>query len=194
MLDRFYNTAGYGTERPINMISRPMRRAKDWQVRVSTGPRLFPLHSILPPQQSYGNSLWLRLSGRRTRGSLRQCRRENSFDISRPRNLTRVGEIQSPRAEITACDARQPQVLSTITLFRTGRDTSNGEITHIRNYHRAINRRCASMAGFRSFANAAITIAGIELAQRIRKGQFSFGRGRRHRGWSRKGEWATALA
>jgi transposase-like protein len=42
--------------------------------------------------------------------------------------------------------------------------------------HRAIKRRCASMAGFRSFANATITIAGIELAHRIRKGQFSLGR------------------
>ena len=57
--------------------------------------------------------------------------------------------------------------------------------------HRAIKRRCASMAGFKSFANATITIAGIELAHRIRKGQFSFGRGRRRRGWSRRqtGQW-----
>ena len=60
--------------------------------------------------------------------------------------------------------------------------------------HRAIKRRCASMAGLKSLANAAITIAGIELAHRIRKGQFSFGRGRRRRGWSRKAEWAMALA
>jgi len=52
--------------------------------------------------------------------------------------------------------------------------------------HRAIKRRCASMAGFKSFASAAITIAGIELAHRIRKGQFSFGRARRRRDWSRK--------
>ena len=59
--------------------------------------------------------------------------------------------------------------------------------------HRAIKRRCASMAGFKAFANAAITIAGIELAHRIRKGQFSFGRGRRRRGWSRKAEWVMAL-
>src|ERR1019366_9515653 len=49
--------------------------------------------------------------------------------------------------------------------------------------HRAIKRRCASMAGFKLFANAAITIAGIELAHRIRKGQFSFGRGRRNGQW-----------
>jgi transposase-like protein len=36
--------------------------------------------------------------------------------------------------------------------------------------HRTIKRRCASMAGFKSFANAAITIAGIALTHRIRKG------------------------
>jgi transposase-like protein len=63
----------------------------------------------------------------------------------------------------------------------------------IEQHHRAIKRRCASMAGFKSFANAAITIAGIELARRIRKRQFLFGRGRRRRGWSRKNEWAMAL-
>ena len=44
--------------------------------------------------------------------------------------------------------------------------------------HRAIKRRCASMGGFKSFRNAAITLSGIELAHRIRKRQFSFGRGR----------------
>src|SRR5437870_1715967 len=33
--------------------------------------------------------------------------------------------------------------------------------------HRAIKRRCASMKGFKSFANAAVTIAGVELAHRI---------------------------
>jgi transposase-like protein len=60
--------------------------------------------------------------------------------------------------------------------------------------HRAIKRRCASMAGFKSFGNAAVAIAGIELAHRIRKRQFSFGRGPRRRGWSRKAEWSMALA
>jgi transposase-like protein len=48
--------------------------------------------------------------------------------------------------------------------------------------HRAIKRRSASMAGFKSFDDAAITLAGIELAHRIRTNQFSFGRGRRRRG------------
>jgi transposase-like protein len=39
--------------------------------------------------------------------------------------------------------------------------------------HRAIKRRCASMLGMKSFRSAAITLAGIELAHRIRKRQFS---------------------
>src|SRR6267142_3549684 len=34
----------------------------------------------------------------------------------------------------------------------------------------------AVMLGFKAFRNAAITIAGIELLQRIRKGQFKLGR------------------
>mgnify|MGYP000942729348 CR=1 FL=1 len=39
-----------------------------------------------------------------------------------------------------------------------------------------------------------LPFAGIELAHRIRKNRFSFGRGRPRRGWSRKAEWAMALA
>src|SRR6478609_373588 len=43
---------------------------------------------------------------------------------------------------------------------------------------RTNKRRCASMAGFKTFSGAATTIAGIELAHRIHKRQYSFGRGR----------------
>jgi transposase-like protein len=60
--------------------------------------------------------------------------------------------------------------------------------------HRAIKRRCASMAGFKSFGNAAITLAGIEFAHRIRKRQFSLGRGRYRNFGSLKQLWARALA
>jgi transposase-like protein len=60
--------------------------------------------------------------------------------------------------------------------------------------HRAIKRRCASMAGFKSFRNASITLAGIELAHRVRKRQFSFGAGRPRRAWSLKQLWGRALA
>jgi hypothetical protein len=60
--------------------------------------------------------------------------------------------------------------------------------------HRAIKRRCASMTGFKSFDNAAVTIAGIELAHRIHKRLFSFGVGRPRRGWSLTVLWDRALA
>jgi len=62
--------------------------------------------------------------------------------------------------------------------------------------HRAIKRRCASMTvtGFKSFANAATTLAGIELAHRIRKRQFAFDPGRHPLTWSLKHQWDRALA
>lgn len=60
--------------------------------------------------------------------------------------------------------------------------------------HRAIKRRCGSMTGFKFFANASVTIAGIELAHRIRKRQFSFGLAHRRRGESLKQQWERALA
>ena len=59
--------------------------------------------------------------------------------------------------------------------------------------HRAIKRRCASMLGFKSFGNAAITLADVELAHRIHKRQFSFGPGRQWRNQSLKQLWDRAL-
>jgi transposase-like protein len=38
--------------------------------------------------------------------------------------------------------------------------------------HRRVKQRVYPMPGFRRFVNAAITISGIELAQKIRKGEF----------------------
>src|SRR5438874_2331288 len=60
--------------------------------------------------------------------------------------------------------------------------------------HRAIKRRCASMKGFKSFANAAITIAGVELAHRIHKHQFSLARRRPRNDRSLRTDWEGAVA
>ena len=59
--------------------------------------------------------------------------------------------------------------------------------------HRAIKRRCASMLGFKTFETAAVTLSGIELAHRIHKQQFAFGRGRPQRHSSLKKLWDRAL-
>src|SRR5579883_2360875 len=42
--------------------------------------------------------------------------------------------------------------------------------------HRSVKLRVAPMLGLKRFRNASITIAGIELMHRIRKGQFRLGR------------------
>ena len=42
--------------------------------------------------------------------------------------------------------------------------------------HRNIKSRIGPMLGFQQFENAAISIGGVELIQRIRKGQFALGR------------------
>jgi hypothetical protein len=59
--------------------------------------------------------------------------------------------------------------------------------------HRAIKRRCAPMLALKSFRTAAVTLAGIELVHRIKKGQFSLG-SRGARGLSSlKHLWTHAL-
>jgi transposase-like protein len=60
--------------------------------------------------------------------------------------------------------------------------------------HRAIKRRCGSMGGFKSLRSAAITLAGIEFAHRIRMRQFSLGRGRYRNFGSLNQLWERALA
>ncbi len=39
--------------------------------------------------------------------------------------------------------------------------------------HRRVKQRYYPMLGFKRFANAAVTLSGIDLAQKIRKGQFN---------------------
>ncbi len=60
--------------------------------------------------------------------------------------------------------------------------------------HRAIKRRCAAMLGLKTSRTAAITLAGVELAHRIRKRQFAVEVGRRGRPASLKQLWERALA
>lgn len=59
--------------------------------------------------------------------------------------------------------------------------------------HRAIKRRCAAMLGLKSFTTASVTLAGIELAHRIRKRQFAV-TSPATRPASLKQQWEYALA
>jgi transposase-like protein len=83
-----------------------------------------------------------------------------------PRSVTLDGNAASHRAMRLLCDedSRWRPVL-----VRCCRYLNN----IVEQDHRAIKRRCASMLGFKSLRTAAITLAGVELAHRIHKGQFS---------------------
>ena len=59
--------------------------------------------------------------------------------------------------------------------------------------HRAIKQRCAPMLGLKSFQSAAVTLAGIELAHRIRKQQYLVPMGEGGQTRSLKDAWAAAL-
>jgi transposase-like protein len=59
--------------------------------------------------------------------------------------------------------------------------------------HRAVKQRCSSMLGLKSFRSAAITFAGVELAHRIRKRQYSLPLESCGRAPSLKEQWDRAL-
>ncbi len=42
--------------------------------------------------------------------------------------------------------------------------------------HRRVKQRIRPMLGFKRFDNAVVTISGIELAEKIKKGQFKTGK------------------
>ena len=103
-----------------------------------------------------------------------------------PRKVNLDGNAASHRALRLLCN-EDPRWKSVIV--RSCRYLNN----IVEQDHRVIKRRCASMLALKKFDTAAITFAGIELANRIRKRQFSFGRGVQHHNWSLKKLWDRAL-
>ena len=59
--------------------------------------------------------------------------------------------------------------------------------------HRRVKQWIGPMLGFKRFDNAAVTISGIELAEKIKKGQFKTGKFR-SRNATMSELWSAALA
>jgi transposase-like protein len=59
--------------------------------------------------------------------------------------------------------------------------------------HRRVTQRLRPMLGLKRFDNAAVTISGIELAEKIKKGQFKTGK-LRHGTATMSEQWSAALA
>ena len=86
-----------------------------------------------------------------------------------PRTITLDGYAASHRA---VRELKADGLLPAETKLRSSKYLNN----LIEQDHRGVKQRIATMLGFKGFATAAITIAGIELMHRIRKGQFGLGR------------------
>ena len=86
-----------------------------------------------------------------------------------PQTITLDGYAASHRA---VRELKTDGLLPAETKLRSSKYLNN----LIEQDHRGVKQRIAVMLGFKGFRNAAITIAGIELLHRIRKGQFRLGR------------------
>src|ERR1700677_328802 len=104
----------------------------------------------------------------------------------RPRKLNLDGNAATHRA-LRVLRQEDPKWRSVV--IRSRRYLNN----IVEQDHRPIKRRCAPMLALKSFRTAAVTLAGVELAHRIRKGQFSLRAGAATGLSSFKHLWARAL-
>ena len=114
------------------------------------------------------------------------CKALKTHHPRRPRKLNLDGNAASHRA-LQLLRKENPNLQSVV--IRSSRYLNN----IVEQDHRAIKRRCAPMLALKSFRTAAVTLAGVELAHRIRKGQFSLRPGAAPELSSFKHLWARAL-
>src|SRR3984957_7615070 len=114
------------------------------------------------------------------------CKALKTHHPRQPRKLNLDGNAASHRA-LRLVMQENPDLQSVV--IRSSRYLKN----IVEQDHRAIKRRCAQMLALKSFRTAAVTLAGVELAHRIRKGQFSLRSGTATGLSSFKQLWARAL-
>ena len=117
-----------------------------------------------------GRTVDFRLSARREVAAAKAFFRKAIEGQQRvPQTITLDGYAASHRA---VRELKADGSLAADTKLRSSKYLNN----LIEQDHRGVKQRIAVMLGFKGFRNAAITIAGIELMHRIRKGQFGLGR------------------
>jgi transposase-like protein len=73
-----------------------------------------------------------------------------------------------PATHAALSELKAEEVLLQQTMVRMSKNLNN----LIEQDHRRVKQRIYPMLGFKKFANASVTISGIELVQKIKKGQF----------------------
>lgn len=133
-----------------------------------------------------GKTVDFRLSPRRNVASAKAFFRKAERSQGRsPSTITLDGYAASHRA---VRELQQQGRLADLTKLRSSKYLNN----LIEQDHRNIKSRLGAMLGLKSFASAAITIRGIELMHRIRKGQFDL-RALATQGQTPSGIWAAVL-
>jgi hypothetical protein len=134
-------------------------------ISVRGGPRCF-----YRAVDKFGKTVDSLLCADRTEAAARAffCKALETHQPRRPLKVNLDGNAASHRA-LRLLRQEHPEWQSVVV--RSRRYLNN----IVEQDHRAVKRRCAPMLALKSFRTAAITLAGVELAHRIRKGQFSFG-------------------
>ena len=116
-----------------------------------------------------GRTIDFRLSARRDVAAAKAFRKAMKSQQCAPQTITLDGYAASHRA---VRELKADGSLPADTKLRSSKYLNN----MIEQDHRSVKQRIAVMLGLKQFRNAAITIAGIELMHRIRKGQFGLRR------------------
>jgi transposase-like protein len=118
---------------------------------------------------SYGRTVDFRLSERRDVSAAKRFFSQAIRHNGTPRVITLDGYAASHRAI--------RELKSTGRLCRRVRVRSCKYLNNVvEQDHRRVKQRIGPMLGFKRFDTAAITISGIELAEKIKKGQFQIGK------------------
>jgi transposase-like protein len=134
-----------------------------------------------------GKTVDFRLSTRRDVTAAKAfLRKAIQWQGSTPRTITLDGYAASHRA---VREMKADGQLAADTKLRSSKYLNN----LIEQDHRGVKLRIGPMLGFKQFCTAAITIGGIELLRRIRKGQFNLER-LRLKDRSASAIWSAVLA
>jgi len=112
-----------------------------------------------------GNTIDFLLSKNRDKAAAVRFFKKAIGNNEAPEKITLDGSRASHQA---VAELKAEGVLPAQTLIRTNKYLNN----MIEQDHRKVKQRCYPMLGFKIFGNAEVTLSGIELANKIKKGQF----------------------